>query len=82
MRRTSQLAHHASACAWREHRCFGPKCEAVVRPTRLFCETHFKQLPERIIVQLRDAYDKHPPFSGRPAQAFLEAAERAIGALA
>jgi hypothetical protein len=22
----------------REHRCFAPKCEAIVRPTRVFCE--------------------------------------------
>lgn len=64
-----------------EHRCFGPKCEAVVRPTRVFCEVHFKKLPERIITQLRDAYEKHPPFNGRPSEGFLVVAERAIGEL-
>ena len=64
-----------------EHRCLGPKCEAIVRPARLFCEAHFKQLPERIIAQLRDAYNKHPPFDGRPSEAFLEVAKRAVGTL-
>ena len=64
-----------------EHGCFGPKCEAIVRPTRLFCETHFKQLPERIITQLRDVYEKYPPFKGRPAEGFLDVAGRAVEAL-
>jgi len=64
-----------------EHRCLAPHCDQVVRPTRLLCEAHFKQLPDRIITQLRDAYDKHPPFDGRPAEQFLTVAERAIEAL-
>ena len=65
-----------------EHRCFGSRCEAIVRPTRLFCEAHFKQLPERIITQLRDAYGKHPPFNGTPSEAFIMVAEHAVRAIA
>lgn len=64
-----------------EHRCPAPNCDQIVRATRLLCEAHFKQLPDPIIAQLRDAYGKHPPFNGRPANGFLDVAERALRAL-
>lgn len=52
-----------------------------MRPTRLFREAHFKQLPERIITQLGDAYKKHPPSDGRPSHTFLEVAARVVETL-